>query len=157
MARQVSSCLVRKMKRPVIAILTLTLILSITLILTMFPFGNAAEPTKDTLPQVESILTQKKAVLVDVREPEETDEGYIEGAVLVPLSLLAQSRDAEGFGDALAEQIPPETIVYTYCKAGVRSATAADILAKFKYDVRALPHGYDDLVAAGFTPAKSKK
>lgn len=140
------------MKRP------LTILLTLTMTITMFPFSSsAAEPTKDSLEQVEKNLTELKAVLVDVREEDETNEGYIDGAILVPLSLLNQAQDTEGFGAILAQQIPPKSIIYTYCKAGVRSLAAADILAKFKYDVRALRHGYDDLVVEGFVPAKPKK
>ena len=139
------------MRRP------LTILLTLTLILTMFPHTNAAEPTKDSLEQVEKHLTDRQAVLVDVREEAETNEGYIDGAILVPLSLLSEGHEAKGFGDLLAQQIPPKAIVYTYCKAGVRALAAADILAKFKYDVRALRHGYEDLVAEGFVPAKPKK
>lgn len=133
-------------------------LITLTLLLTMFPFfSNAADPTKDSLEQIEKNLTEQKAVLVDVREEDETNDGYIDGAILVPLSLLSEGHEAEGFGELLSQQIPKGAIVYTYCKAGVRSRAAADVLTKFKYDVRALSHGYEDLVAEGFVPAKPKK
>jgi len=43
--------------------------------------------------------------------------------------------------------------VYTHCAVGKRSLTAADILIKAGYDVRALKAGYDDLIEAGFKKA----
>jgi len=121
-------------------------------LLTLFSTSimQAAEPTKDSLDQVKTNLAEQNAVIVDVREKEETDEGYIKGVKLVPLSLLAEEHNKEGFAKILAERIPTDTIVYTYCKAGVRSLMAAEVLEKFKYDVRPLRQGYSDLVAEGF-------
>ena len=57
-------------------------------------------------------------VLVDVREPEEFAEAYIEGAKLIPLGEIPR-RYAELNKD-------DETVLY--CKMGGRSAKAADFL-----------------------------
>lgn len=130
-------------------------LLTLTLICTMFPFSSsAADPTKDSLDQVKKNLTDSKAVLVDVREVVETDDGHVDGAILVPLSLLNEGQSDKAFAAKLAEQVPAKTIVYTYCKAGVRSQAAAEILAKYKYDVRALRQGYEELVSEGFESSK---
>jgi len=48
--------------------------------------NHAADHTKDTLPTVKKNVEDKKAVLVDVREQSEWDEGHVAGAVFLPLS-----------------------------------------------------------------------
>ena len=106
----------------------------------------AAEHTKDSLPTVQKNMSEEKAVLVDVREKSEWDNGHIDGAVLLPLSELRGGVDAE----SLAELIPLDRIVYTHCAVGKRSLTAASLLEKLGYEVRPLKAGYKDLMKAGF-------
>jgi phage shock protein E len=113
------------------------------------PGSQAADHTKDTLPTVKKNVEDKKAVLVDVREQSEWDDGHIDGAVLLPLSELRKGVDKK----VLAKQLPKDRVVYTHCAVGKRSLTAADILIKAGYDVRALKAGYKELVDAGFEQA----
>ena len=110
----------------------------------------AAKPTKDTLATVKRHVAEDKAVLVDVREKSEWDQGHIADAVFLPLSELRNGITAE----KLAKQISKKQIIYTHCAVGVRSCTAADVLLKHGYDVRPLKPGYTDLIAAGFEKAK---
>lgn len=110
----------------------------------------AAEPTTDSLPTVKKNVAAKKAVLVDVREQSEWDDGHISGAVFLPLSELKNGVTAA----KLAKQLSKTQIVYTHCVAGVRSCTAADVLKKFGYQVRPLEPGYEELLEAGFKKAK---
>ncbi len=56
--------------------------------------------------------------LIDVRTPAEFREGYIPGAVLMP---LASIESAEGF--------PYEGSIVLYCAAGVRSVKARELLS----------------------------
>jgi molybdopterin/thiamine biosynthesis adenylyltransferase/rhodanese-related sulfurtransferase len=56
----------------------------------------------------------KKVALIDVREPAEWDINHIDGAQLIPQSLIDS-------GAGLAE-IPRDRILVLYCKTGVRSA-----------------------------------
>ena len=64
--------------------------------------------TTDTLDQVKQRLAQNEAVLIDVREQDEWNEGHLAAATLVPLSELKAGVN----GDALAQRIPKDQIVY---------------------------------------------
>ena len=110
----------------------------------------AAEHTKDSLQTVKENVTSDKAVLVDVREKSEWDNGHVSGAVFLPLSELNSAVN----GAALQKRLPKGRIVYTHCVVGKRSLTAADILQKQGYDVRPLKAGYADLLRAGFEKAE---
>ena len=109
----------------------------------------AAEHTKDSLAVVKQKLADKSAVLVDVREQAEWDAGHLDAAILLPLSGLQKGADS-------SQKLKKGQIVYTHCKAGIRSVTAGEILSKQGYDVRPLKAGYQDLLNAGFAPAKKK-
>jgi len=117
---------------------------------------GSAEFTKDTLETIEGNLHARRAVLLDVREDVETKKGYVDGAILVPLSLLSEGSETPEFGQVLQQQIPRKAIVYTYCQAGRRAEQAAEILIKFGYDVRPLNYGFEDLAREGFVTARPK-
>jgi rhodanese-related sulfurtransferase len=106
----------------------------------------AAEHTKDSLDDVKKNVSDKKAVLVDVREQSEWDDGHLDGATLVPLSALKKGEQSDS--------LPKDRIIYAHCASGKRCLTAADILKKQGYDVRPLKAGYRDLLKAGFPQAK---
>ena len=106
----------------------------------------AEQHTKDSLDTVRKALAANKAVLVDVREPNEWRQGHVVGARLLPLSTLEKGVDPRG----LARILPQDTIVYCHCLAGGRCLEAAAILRPLGYDVRPLEPGYPDLVEAGF-------
>ncbi len=127
----------------------LTIILSFIVLAAAPGLGRSAEITKDTLQTVQKRVADKKAILVDVREQSEWDEGHIEGAIFLPLSVLRKGVDEK----ALAKQLPKDKIVYTHCVVGKRAASAANILEKLGYDVRPLKPGYRELVDAGFKKA----
>ncbi|MBP1966659.1 rhodanese-like domain-containing protein [Paenibacillus aceris] len=59
-------------------------------------------------------------ILIDVREPGEVKQGYIPGAVNIPLS---QMKHRVG-------EIQKNDRVYLYCRSGMRSKQAAKILKK---------------------------
>jgi phage shock protein E len=112
--------------------------------------ASAAEPTKDSLETVKKNVDDEKAVLVDVRDKSEWDEGHLEGAISLPLSELSKAADAT----ELTKRLPKETILYTYCVAGKRSLKAAGILEGLGYNVRSLKPGYDQLIDFGFKKAE---
>ena len=111
-----------------------------------------AEHTKDSLDVVKQAIGQQKAVFVDVREPDEWQEGHLVGAGLLPLSALERGVPPQ----ELAKILPKDKIIYCYCLAGGRCMEAAGILKPLGYDVRALKPGYPQLVKAGFPAVVGK-
>lgn len=111
--------------------------------------AGAAEPTKDSLQTVRQNLDGGKAVLIDVREPDEWDDGHLAAASLLPLSRIEKGVSA----DQLGKIAPAGKIIYLHCAYGSRCLSAADELKRLGRDIRPLKHGYDDLVKAGFKPA----
>ena len=108
---------------------------------------GAAEHTKDSLDTVKKSVAEQKAVLVDVREQSEWDDGHLDGALLVPLSALKKGEQPKS--------LPKDKVVYAHCASGKRCLAAADLLNKLGYDVRPLKAGYKDLVKAGFKKAEN--
>jgi rhodanese-related sulfurtransferase len=114
--------------------------------------ASAQEHTKDSLDTVKKALADKKAVLIDVREKTEWDQGHLKDASLLPLSRLK--------GDALPKDLPmllsKDKIAYLHCASGKRCVAAAEILKKQGYDVRPLKEGYKSLLENGFPKAMTK-
>jgi len=108
-----------------------------------------AQHTQDPLDLVRAAVAEQKAMLVDVREPDEWQKGHVAGARLVPLSALERGVDA----GQLARSIPKGTIVYTYCMVGGRSVASARFFRAMGYDVRPLKQGYPQLIRSGFPAA----
>jgi rhodanese-related sulfurtransferase len=111
-----------------------------------------AEHTKDSLDAVKQAVAQQKAVIIDVREPDEWQEGPLAGAGLLPLSVLERGVPPQ----ELAKILPKDKIIYCYCLAGGRCAEAASMLKPLGYDVRAIKPGYPQLVKAGFPAVVGK-
>lgn len=114
--------------------------------------ASAQEHTKDSLDTIKKALAEKKAVLIDVREKAEWDQGHLKDASLLPLSTLK--------GDALPKDLqtllPKDKIAYLHCASGKRCVAAAAILKKQGYDVRPLKEGYKNLLENGFPKAMEK-
>ena len=75
-------------------------------------------------------------VVIDVREPDETDAGFLPGAVLLPRGRLEEN---------VAEHVPDhDAPIVVYCASGRRSALAADSLERMGYQrVEALAGGIE--------------
>ena len=67
----------------------------------------------------------KDFVLLDVRTKEEFREGHIEGAINIPLANLAYEIE-----NAVPEK---DQEIVLYCRSGVRTLTAAEILKELDY------------------------
>lgn len=73
--------------------------------------------------KAKEMISQNKAVLIDVREPLEYAQGYIEGAIHLPMSTYSPS----SYQAVLAKK---KTDLIIYCRSGVRSAQVCATLEK---------------------------
>ena len=106
--------------------------------------------TKDDLKSVKSAVESGKAILLDVREKAEWENGHLKDAKFLPMSELTKSK-GESF---LKLKIDKKKVIYTHCGAGARALKACEMLKAEGYDVRALKPGFSDLLDAGFPEAK---
>lgn len=122
-------------------------------VLSLSGFATAAELTKEPLTKVRENIEKEKAVLVDVREKQEWNDGHIEGAIFFPLSSVQ-----DGLSKTELAKLPEDKdkILYLHCVIGKRAATVGTALARYGYQVRPIKPGYRDLVAAGFPRAKAE-
>jgi rhodanese-related sulfurtransferase len=75
----------------------------------------------------------RKAQLIDVREPNEYENGHILGARNIPLSQLKQRK----------QEVRNDQPVYLYCQSGMRSGRAAQMLRRNGYrDLHQLQGGF---------------
>jgi phage shock protein E len=114
----------------------------------------AAEHTTDSLDVVKQNLSEKKAVLVDVRELREWNKGHLKDARLQPLSKLGKAAENPEAQAKLAGELPKDKIIYCHCARGARAQTAGDVLRELGYDVRPLAAGYEELCKQGFEAAE---
>jgi len=118
------------------------------------PFGSAKDPVnmlgfvaQNDLAQVAVSVAPEQlndelahgAVLLDVRQPEETSCGIIPGALTIPLPELRAR---------LGELPRDRKIIVTYCKVGLRGYVAQRILAQHGFHVANLSGGYTSWEAA---------
>ncbi len=82
------------------------------------------------------------ALLLDVREPAETAQGALKGAVNIPLHQLR----------ARAFELPKDRKIVVYCQVGLRGYVAERILKQLGYDAANLSGGY--LTWKQFQPEK---
>jgi rhodanese-related sulfurtransferase len=125
------------------------LLLAVAAVAAIPLFCCAAEHAKDPLETVKKNVSQKKAVLVDVREEGEWESGHIDGAQSLPLSEL-EDADAK----TLSKRLPKNKIIYIHCLSGGRALAAAEILQPQGFDIRPLKPGYHALLKAGFKRAE---
>ena len=109
----------------------------------------AAEHTKDSLAEIKQAVEEGKAVLVDVREKKEWNEGHVDGAISLPLSVVK-----DGLSKEELKPLPKDKILYVHCVVGKRALSAGEALEKHKYEIRVMKPGYKELIAAGFPKAK---
>ena len=89
--------------------------------------------------QLDALLANG-AELIDVREKDERDTGYIAGSRNIPYRLLA-------LGET---DLPRDKRIVTICETGPRAAIAASILARDGFDAHPIVNGgIDSWVAAG--------
>jgi rhodanese-related sulfurtransferase len=133
--------------------------LGLTAIAHRSAFGQESPHAKVPISQVKEEVLSKKAVLVDVRERAEWEQGHVKDAVFLPLSQLRNwERDGLPAKEKaeLSKKLPAGVIVYTHCAAGGRSVPGGEALRKLGYDARALKPGYKALLEAGFPKAEAR-
>lgn len=85
------------------------------------------------LTQENFIKGYRKAQLIDVREPNEYERGYIRGARNIPYSQMKQRLN----------ELRPDKPVYLYCQNFGRAVRAADLLHKNNFeDLNILDKGF---------------
>jgi phage shock protein E len=72
---------------------------------------QAGKHTSDSIKTVKERLKKKKAVIIDVREKREWDNGHLEQAKLVPLSKLKDSTELK----ELMKKLPKDKKTIIYC------------------------------------------
>jgi molybdopterin/thiamine biosynthesis adenylyltransferase/rhodanese-related sulfurtransferase len=122
-------------------------------------FSDIKKRIKEATPQqVAELLRSEDVQLADVRESDEWNAGHLPGAVHVPKSFLEQWAE---------DRIPDKSKkTVLYCAGGVRSAMAADTLAKLGYtDVVSMSGGFNRWKDSGlawvtpesFTPEQAQR
>ena len=110
--------------------------------------------TNDPLSLIKERISKNEAILVDVREKYEWEDGHLQSAIFLPLSGLKEGGTSESFTTKLSVKLPKDKIVYCHCASGGRVLPASAILQKLGYDARPLKSGYELLLKAGFEKAK---
>ncbi len=74
--------------------------------------------------ELKEIMKKENAALIDVRSEQEFNEGHLAGAVLIPNYEINKIKDF----------VPDKNrIIILYCKSGIRSKKAKNILNKMGY------------------------
>lgn len=93
----------------------------------------------EPLPEVAVTGVPDEAWLLDVREPDEWAAGHAPTATHIPLGELG----------ARAAEVPSDVTVYVICRAGSRSARAAQALNGAGWQAVNVAGGMQDWAAAG--------
>jgi hydroxyacylglutathione hydrolase len=105
-----------------------------------FVLGGGPETLDLVSPEQLDALLASGAELIDVREKDERDAGYIAGSRNIPYRLLA-------LGES---DLPRDKPIVTICETGPRAAIAASILSAHGFDAHAVwDGGIDTWVAEG--------
>lgn len=85
------------------------------------------------------------SIVIDVREPEEYEDGHIPGAVNVPRGTLEWRIERIDALESLSYEERREQPILVYCRSGARSALATQTLQRLGFkDVRSIAGGYRD-------------
>jgi len=102
------------------------------------PMPDTLEPVR--IDELEALVEQDAVEVLDVREKDERDEGYIPGSRHIPYRLVRAYRD----------ELQNGRPVVTICTTGARAGVAASVLAAEGVDARpVLDGGVDDWQARG--------
>ncbi len=85
--------------------------------------SRPAEPFSRINPEQAKQMIDSGAMIVDVREPDETKTGHVPGAVLMPVNSVYNR----------VNELPKDKDLIFICAVGQRSALAAEIAAAMGY------------------------
>ena len=117
-------------------------LLLISLVSTLTIVARAS--TKDLVP----LIKEQKAVLVDVREPDEIKEGKIKGA-----QIFSSSKMNTAEWEAWAKTLPKDKDIYLYCRSGRRAERMAEALRAKGLKAKGAG-GFNEWVEAGAESTK---
>jgi glyoxylase-like metal-dependent hydrolase (beta-lactamase superfamily II)/rhodanese-related sulfurtransferase len=113
-----------------------------------FVLGGGEEETLPVAIDELEALVEAGAVVVDVREKDERDEGYIPGSRNIPYRLMR----------ACCPDLPEDGPIVTICSSGPRAAIAASILRAKGHDARpVVDGGMSDWLARGATAVSFRR
>lgn len=104
--------------------------LGVVLVLGLIGCGAKEKKSKDGYQKIspeeaKEMIDQGNVTVVDVRTPEEYEEGHIEGALLIP---------NEEIDDTAPDELPDkDAVLLVYCRSGRRSKIASEALVKIGY------------------------
>lgn len=78
------------------------------------------------------MVEESKALIIDVRDPDEYNQDHLDEAVNIPLDQLRQRM----------EEIPKDREIWTYCFVGQRSYYAARALSQYGFNVKNISGGF---------------
>ena len=76
---------------------------------------------------IESISNSKKSIVLDVRTPEEYDQGFIKNSINLNIY------DSQFFMDEI-NKLDKNTSIYIYCRSGARSFQACELMSQFGFE-----------------------
>ncbi len=92
---------------------------------------------------------EKKPILIDVRETDERQQGYIPDSVHLPRGILERDIEKKVFGGAATDD-DLRTPIICYCRGGHRSVMTCDSLRKLGFeDVTSLEGGWRQWTESG--------
>lgn len=99
----------------------------------------------DAATAVELLATRDDLIVIDVRTPEEFEQGYLQGAELLDLT--------GGQFEAEVGDLDRDASYLLYCRTGARSGEAASIMAELGFTEVIDAGGFDELAAQGSSTA----
>lgn len=119
-------------------------------IITIFTNAFAGDLGKIDPLSANKLFTEKKAIIVDVRELREQKRGMVKSALSVPLSTMKNNKDE---WEKIVKTFPKDKTVVVYCGIGARAEIVGLELAKKGYKVLNMG-GFDSWVHAGLPTEK---
>lgn len=100
---------------------------------TMQNYSNAASNNKPAIVDADYVKTHREDRLVDVRTPQEYNEGHIPGAINIVHNTMGITTPSQTAAAYEAAGIGPNTPVILYCRSGARAQRVAALLRQAGY------------------------